>query len=87
MCSYLIAPPAPESIDEKVWTDVAAVSNLVATGVEVDGQVQVADSTWVLYGHITYDGEIALGVYHDAAEAAQVLKAAPRRRPGEEPVP
>jgi hypothetical protein len=80
MCPYLIAPPEPTAIDERVGTDVALLSELVATGVEVDGQVQVADSTWILYGHISYDGEIAIGVYQDADEAAQVLRAAPRGR-------
>ena len=63
-------------LSRQVRDDVAAVAQLIAIGVEVDGQVQVADSTWIVYGHTTYDGEIAVGVYQDADEAAAVLRAA-----------
>src|SRR3954454_10133658 len=67
---------------------VRALSELTAAGVEVDGELQVAESTWVIYGHINYDGEILIGEYHDATEAAEVLRAVPGRRPGSEgPVP
>jgi hypothetical protein len=63
---------------------IAALSELTRAGVEVDGELQVAESTWVIYGHTIYDGEIIVGEYHDAAEAAEVLQAAPCRRPDQE---
>lgn len=60
---------------------VAALAELAALGVEVDGEVRIAESTWVLYGRINYDGEVIVGEYHDAAEATAVLRAAPRHGP------
>jgi hypothetical protein len=60
---------------------IVALSALAEAGVEVDGELQVAESTWVIYGHTTYDGEIIVGEYHDAAEADEVFHAAPRRDP------
>lgn len=57
--------------------DLAALSELVAAGVEVDGEAQVTESTWVIYGRTTYDGEVVVGEYHDAVEASEVLRAAP----------
>jgi hypothetical protein len=54
----------------------------------IDGALQIAESTWVMYGHIDYEGEILVGEYHDAAETAVVLRAVPGRRTGSEgPVP
>jgi hypothetical protein len=58
---------------------IVALSALAEAGVEVDGELQVAESTWVIYGHTAYDGEIIVGEYHDAAEADEVFHAAPRR--------
>jgi hypothetical protein len=76
--------PDPEEVAEAI----RALSELTAAGAEVDGELQIAESTWVIYGHINYEGEILVGVYHDGAEAAEVLRAAPGRRPGSEgPVP
>jgi hypothetical protein len=63
---------------DPVSDGVAALEDLAALGVEVDGEVRIAESTWVLYGRINYDGEIIVGEYHDAAEASAVLRAAPR---------
>lgn len=78
----------PDAGPDRTRDDVAALSDLIAAGVEVDGEVEVAESTWVIYGHTTYDGEIVVGEYHDAAEASEVLRAAPRRRPDHDrPVP
>ncbi len=74
MCDYLISP-------DQVSQDIAALAALTATGVEVDGELQVAESTWVIYGHTTYDGEVIVGAYHDAVEAAAVLDAASRPTP------
>ena len=78
-------PLLPEGLDpsldpvlDRVSEDIAALSELVATGIEVDGEVQIAESTWVIYGHISYDGEIVVGEYHDAIEASEVLRCAPR---------
>ena len=58
---------------------IVALSAITEAGVEVDGELQVAESTWIIYGHTTYDGEIIVGEYHDAAEAEEVFRAAPRR--------
>jgi hypothetical protein len=90
MSDCLSSLPAPNEIDEKVWapsgsdTDpdpvsegIAALLELTAAGVEVDGELQIAESTWVIYGHTSYDGEVIVGEYHAAAEAAEVLRAAP----------
>jgi hypothetical protein len=65
---------------DRVSHDIAALSELTAAGVEVDGELQIAESTWVIYGHTTYDGEIIVGEYHDAVEAAAVFEAAPARQ-------
>jgi hypothetical protein len=62
---------------DRVTEDIAMVTELVATGVEVDGEVQV-ESTWVVYGHTSYDGEVVVGEYEDAGEAAAVLRAVRR---------
>ncbi len=63
----------------RVAEDLVELAGLEVDGFEVDGQViQVAESTWAIYGHSGYDGEIIVGEYHDAAEAAEVLRASPR---------
>jgi hypothetical protein len=72
-------PPEPSS--DQISDDVAALSELIAAGVEVDGEAQVTESTWVIYGHTSYDGETIVGEYHDAAEASAVLRAFPRHDP------
>ncbi len=66
----------PQLEPDVLGQDIAALSDLTANGVAIDGQVQVAESTWVIYGHTSYDGEIIVGEYHDAAEASEVLRAA-----------
>ena len=71
----------PDPSDDAVRADLAALSDLMAAGVEVDGEVQVTESTWVIYGHMTYDGEIVVGEYHDAAEATAVFRAVSRPDP------
>ena len=77
-------PDHPECTDpDRVREDLAELADLVATGIEVDGQVQVAESTWAIYGHSSYDGEIIVGEYPDAEEAAEVLREAPRLDPDE----
>jgi len=79
-------PVHPEGTDpDRVREDLAELADLVATGIEVDGQVlQIADSTWAIYGHASYDGEIIVGEYPDAGEASEVLRAAPHRDPDED---
>jgi hypothetical protein len=73
---------------DRVRVDLAELSELTAAGIEIDGEVQVAESTWVVYGHTSYDAEVVVGEYHDASEASEVLRAAPRRRPDDDrPVP
>jgi hypothetical protein len=68
-----------------VCEDLAELADLVAIGIEVDGQViQVAESTWIIYGHASYDGEIIVGEYPDAGEASEVLKAAPHLDPDQD---
>jgi hypothetical protein len=76
-------PDHPDgTIPDRVREDVAELAELVAIGIEVDGQVlQVAASTWAIYGHSSYDGEIIVGEYPDADEAAEVLKEAPHLGP------
>ena len=79
-------PDHPDHADgtnpDRVREDVAELAELVAIGIEVDGQVlQVAASTWAIYGHSSYDGEIIVGEYPDAEEAAEVLNAAPHLDP------
>jgi hypothetical protein len=64
---------------DRVIEGVAALSELASAGVEVDGEVQIAESIWVIYGNTSYDGEVLVGEHHDAAEASEVLGAAPRR--------
>jgi hypothetical protein len=92
MCDHVIPPPEPgrgsSGIDaDPVSEAIAALSELTAAGVEVDGEIQVTESIWAIYGHTSYDGEILVGEY-DAAEASEVLRAAPRRRPDHEgPIP
>jgi hypothetical protein len=78
-------PDHPDGTDpDRVREDLAELADLVATGIEVDGQVlQVAASTWAIYGHSSYDGEIIVGEYPDADEAAEVLREAPRLDPDE----
>jgi hypothetical protein len=81
-----LSDPLPAGIDrDRVAEDLAALVELAAAGVEVDGEVQVAESTWFLYGHASYDGEIVVGEYHDAVEAEEVLRAAPRPHPDPDP--
>ena len=72
-------PDHPQGPDpDRVREDLAELDQLLAIGVEVDGLVvQVAASTCAIYGHTTYDGEIIVGEYPDADEAAEVLDAAP----------
>jgi hypothetical protein len=74
---------------DRVSEDVAAISELVASGIEVDGEAQVCESTWVIYGHSSYDGEIVVGQYQDPAEASEVLRAAqgPAEGPAQGPGP
>ena len=72
-------PDHPHVADpERVREDLAELDELAAIGIEAEGQViQVAASTWAIYGHASYDGEILVGEYPDADEAAEVLEAAP----------
>jgi hypothetical protein len=76
------------SLSDRVRADIEAIVELTAAGVEVDGEVQVAESTWVIYGHTSYDGEVVVGEYQDADEATEVLRAAQRRDPEDDrPLP
>ena len=83
--------PDPAEIDpgcDQVCEDTAALSALIAAGVEVDGEVQVTESTWVIYGHTSYDGETIVGEYHDAVEATEVFRAVAHPRPDDDlPLP
>jgi hypothetical protein len=65
----------------------ALLAELSAIGVEVDGEIQIAESTWAVYGRTSYDGEIVVGEYHDAAVTEAVLRAAPRRQDHDGPIP
>lgn len=68
-------PSGPHTDPEQLREDVAALSELAAAGVEIHGEVQVTESTWVVYGHTSYDGEVIVGEYHDEIEALEVLRA------------
>jgi hypothetical protein len=70
---------------ERLAEDLASLTDLADAGVEVDGEVQVEASTWVVYGHTSYDGEVVVGVYHDEAEATEVVHRAPHPGPHTEP--
>jgi hypothetical protein len=67
--------------EEQIREDVAALSELIATGVEVDGEVQLEESTWAIYGRTSYDGETIVGEYYDAVEATEVYRAVLRPAP------
>jgi len=56
-------PDHPDGTNpDRVREDLAELADLIAIGIEVDGQVlQVAASTWAIYGHSSYDGEIIVG--------------------------
>jgi hypothetical protein len=77
----------PHPDPDRVREDIAALSELITAGVEVDGEAQVAESIWVIYGRTSYDGEVIVGEYHDAAEASEVLRAAPHRPDDDRPIP
>jgi hypothetical protein len=78
--------PGPDPV--RLSEDIAALTELTAGGIEVDGETQLAESIWVVYGHTSYDGEIVVGEYQDAVEATEVLRAASRPHPDpDEPVP
>lgn len=100
MSDSMIPPPQPEEIDphpggpdpdtrsDRVSEDLAELSELAAAGVEVDGETQVAESTWVIYGHTSYDGEVVVGEYQDEVEASEVWRAVQRHDPDQDrPVP
>jgi hypothetical protein len=72
----------PVSVDpEWLRREVAALAQLVPAGIEVAGRIQVTESTWFLYGHASYDGEVVLRGYQDGETASQVLRAVPQRPP------
>jgi hypothetical protein len=75
---------SPEPERKKIDEAIAVLTELTATGVDVDGELQIAESTWAIYGHTSYDGEIIVGEYHDAAEAAEVLRSVPHPLPDQD---
>ncbi len=81
MTDHEIPPPEPTPTPDQLRQDLAAVSELVDAGVEVDGEVQIEASTWVVYGHTSYDGEVVVGMYHDEVEAIEVVHRAPHPHP------
>jgi hypothetical protein len=83
-----VPTPQPGMIDpDLVEEDLAALAELTAAGVELDGEVQVAETTWVIYGHTSYDGEVIAAEYHDEIEVSEVLRAIPRPHPDDTPGP
>lgn len=62
----------------RLEADIAALCDLVARGVQVDGELTYSEDQWFIYGRTAYDGEIILGRYDDEAEATSVLRAIPR---------
>jgi hypothetical protein len=75
---------SPEPQRNEIDEAIAALTELTATGGGVDGELQIAESTWAIYGHTSYDGEIIVGEYHDAAEAAAVLRSVPHPLPDQD---
>lgn len=76
-------PGGPPSVDpRRLETDIAEIAALTATGIEVDGEVQLAESLWAIYGHTTYDSGIVVAEYDDVVEATAVLRAVPHGRAG-----
>jgi hypothetical protein len=73
--------PGSDPDADRVSDEIAALAELAATGIEVDGQAEVAERLWAIYGHSTYDGELILGEYDDAAEATEVLRSTPGATP------
>jgi hypothetical protein len=66
--------------EERLRHDVALLCDLVARGVEVDGEAVMLDAArWIIYGRSSYDGELILAEYDDPDEAAAVLREVPRR--------
>ena len=72
----------PTQADEVLRADLAAIADLAAAGIEIDGEAHVCETTWVLYGHTSYDAEIVVGEYQDAAEATAVFRAVSHLDPG-----
>jgi hypothetical protein len=78
------APESDEALSEQVKEDLAALVELTAAGVELDGEVQVTETTWVIYGHTSYDSEVIAGEYHDVTEVTEVMRAIPHPPPADD---
>jgi len=62
--------------------EVAILNEMVDRGIRVDGEVRaIGSERWLIYGRSSYDGEMILAQYTDAAEARAVLRAVPQTRP------
>jgi hypothetical protein len=72
---HLATPPEPADLPDRISRDIAAMADVLAAGAVVDGETQVSESIWVIYGHTSYDGTIALGEYTDSVEVSAVLRA------------
>jgi hypothetical protein len=68
--------------DAATSESAAVLWELAASGVEVDGRLQVGTSTWFVYGHTSYDGEVVVGRYEHAVDAEEALRCAPPPRSG-----
>jgi len=79
--------PSGRDRPDRLAEALTVLAELAAIGVEVDGEIQIAESTWALYGRTSYDGEIVVGEYEDATLTSTVLRAAPRRPAHDRPVP
>lgn len=85
MSDHATPRPRPDEIDPaKLSEDLAAVEELIAEGIEIDSEAQVCETTWVVYGHTGYEGEVIVGRYQTEAEATAVLQGA--SHPGAEVV-
>ena len=71
---------------DRVPEEVSALADLLeSTRIEVHGPVvQVAASTWIIYGAAAYDGETIVGEYSDAGLALAVWRST---LPGEHNAP
>jgi hypothetical protein len=66
--------PGPHTDPDRLRADIAALADLTAAGIEVEGEIQIATETWAVYGRTSYDGEVVVAEYHDEVEAVEVLR-------------
>jgi hypothetical protein len=70
--------------DDGTQADIIFLSELVAEGVDIDGEVeQIGVETWAIHAHVSYDGEIIVAEEHTAEQARFVIDQAVRPHRGD----